>query len=363
MNDESKPGSDKFDRDDGSTTRSCEGVTHERLRVSRDHEMGALSRDADDDVAWFEPDDLASLTRVEFSGDGSILTHPPGPTTIVGARSWSLAQLPGWPGAPAHGAGLGAAAAELTPLRAGDVLLVNAPGRPAMARAIVEQWTEALGHPQATDGLGAVLLPGDGVIPQTARRWARWGTQSLEQVRCGDHPRDLASVSPGRAEDPHLRVVPPDVVRGEDFFDQLYGDVERHRRTRDLETVVLGVTDVGGWSMHLSEGREADPSRDQAGSEARWLERFIALSIRSGWISLIASVKPGPGGPPRDALVRAGLRGELHLHQAEGDLSATRDEPVRCVYVDHRDGARDHTIAEMRWTASHGRIWVPEGVT
>ena len=153
VHDESHPGSDKIDRDDGSSTRSCEGVSSTTLlRVTRDAEVGALSSGADEDVAWFEPEDLARITSVEISGDASMLSRPPRPAPTERAASWSLERLPGWAGAPAHGVGLGDAGAGFPPLRAGDVLLIHAPGRPAMARALVEQWTEALGIPTRPPG-------------------------------------------------------------------------------------------------------------------------------------------------------------------------------------------------------------------
>ena len=168
-------------------------------------------------------------------------------------------------------------------------------------------------------------------------------------------------------------MVPPDVVRGDEFFEQLHVDVERHRRAQGLDTVVLGVTDLGGWSVHLMEGGEAEDRRDRPESETSWLERFVSMSIRSGWVALIATDERRSAWRSSGTLVRGGLRGELQLHpqaqaqpqphsqSAEEDAPSVFEEPVQCVYVDHRDGVRPRTLAEMRWAPSHGRVWVPAG--
>ncbi len=324
-------------------------------------EMGALAAD-DPEEQWFEPEDLAQRTRVELVEDRGLLRSVETAAVLSSQAvpSLRLGDLPGWPGAGPHGAGLGPEVdATLGHVRAGDVLMVDA-DRLGMADALVLQLLEAIpqaSSPERGDRAGVtyrgVVLHGEGGDDLRRRRRARWGGSSLDKIRDGAGTCSRQDGDDGMPWSSQLTHVPPGVMYGDELMEQLVRDVERWTPTAEVATaqVVLGLTGLAVWERYQDAGRIPEEQ------ESPWLMQLLRTARGRGWV-VIAAVRGARGAATFRRACEEGLvRATLSIETPGTEVDSEVGEAVTVVVRDQRDGAAARRLTGFRWDWRHGRMW------
>jgi hypothetical protein len=145
-----------------------------------DHEPHDLADDPDE--VWFDADQLAAASHVDLGATrsrGDLLAHVGALEQLRAAMSKpgiSLASLPGWPNAEAHGQGLGSELAGLIgELRPGDLVVFGGRARGVGRSSVLAQLGDGLALRPATHALTPVVWIVD--APPAlwrARSLARW---------------------------------------------------------------------------------------------------------------------------------------------------------------------------------------------
>lgn len=154
---------------DAVVDRDAATLADRRRDPERDLDLDA---DSGSDEVWFDADDLAAASQVELGvvhgGHTASLEQL---REAMGQPGISLASLPGWPDAGAHGQGLGPELAELIgELRPGDVVLFGGRGRHLGRTSLLAQLADGL----ALGGSPVVCIVEHAPLHWRARSLARF---------------------------------------------------------------------------------------------------------------------------------------------------------------------------------------------